>query len=579
MAVARVHIVILSLALSIRPFPWTVPARDQGLGPSNDRQVRAGEMPVHEVKPGKIKVVVEARGLLEAARVADLYCPVEGQSTILSLVPEGQAVKKGELVCELDSSGLRDQLVNQEIAEQRSSAAYLSAKLSREAAEIAVAEYVEGIFKQDLYTLKSQIAGAEAAIQKAEDRLERTQRARQRMSGVAKEAAKTPADIAAELDIVDRLESAEQSVQKERKTLELARAKLDVLEKYTREKTTNALKVAAKRKRTEELGKKEAWVLEKNKAEKLKRQIEACRIFAPRDGVVICANNPGRRGNYGRPQVEEGAMVRERQKIASVFDLTGPMQVNLKVPESKVDFVAPGLRATVTVDVFPLSTLPAAVASVAPLPAATSFVSTDHKFYTTKVRIEEGLPALRPGMTVRVEIKVSELDNVLTLPNASVVRFDGKDQVAVQQPDGGFAWRVVVLGVTNDAMTEVKSGLKSGDIVALKPVTLLSDAQKRQIAASPTDPARPPGENPNPGRRPSGRRTRTALRERGSAQGMCHHANSALIVRRSRQERQTSAPSSLVANDTSIRSAAPPSLPQVGFVRPEKDRAYWTLLS
>jgi len=62
-----------------------------------------------------------------------------------------------------------------------------------------------------------------------------------------------------------------------------------------------------------------------------------------------------------------------------------------------------------------------------------------------------------------------------------------------------------VLGVTNDAMTEVKSGLKSGDIVALKPVTLLSAAQKRQIAASPIDPARPPGENPNPGKRPSGR--------------------------------------------------------------------------
>ena len=165
---------ILSLALSVCLFPRTVPAQAQGVGPANDRQVPAGEMPVHEVKPGKLKVVVEARGSLEASRVADLYCTVEGQSTILSLVPEGRAVKQGDLVCELDSSGLRDQLVNQEIAEQRSSAAYLNAKLSREVAEIAVAEYVEGIFKQDLYTLKSEIAGAEAAIQKAEDRLERT---------------------------------------------------------------------------------------------------------------------------------------------------------------------------------------------------------------------------------------------------------------------------------------------------------------------------------------------------------------------------------------------------------------------
>jgi len=505
MAVARGRIVILSLALAVWPFPGRIPARAQGVGPSNDRQVVAGEMPVHEVKPGKLTVAVEARGSLEAARVADLYCPVEGQSTILSLVPEGRAVKKGDLVCELDSSGLRDQLVNQEITEQRASAAYQNGKLSREVAEIAVAEYVQGIFKQELYTLKSEMAGAEAAIQKAEDRLERTQRARQRMSEVPKDAAKTPADIAAELDIVDRLEDSEQRVQKERKTLELARAKLDVLEKYTREKTTKALKVEAERKRTEELGKQEAWVLEKNKVEKLKKQIAACRIFAPRDGVVVHGNNAVRRATYGRAQVEEGATVRERQKIASVLDLAGPMQVNLKVPESKVDLLTPGLRATVAVDAFPSSTLTATVAAVAPLPDPVAMASWDSKVYTTKVRIEEGPPALRPGMTAQVEIKVSELENVLTLPSASVVRFDGKDQAAVQQPDGSFAWRVVVLGVSNDAMTEVKSGIKSGDIVALKPVTLLSDAQKRQIAASPTAPASAPADNSDARRRPRGR--------------------------------------------------------------------------
>jgi len=181
------------------------------------------------------------------------------------------------------------------------------------------------------------------------------------------------------------------------------------------------------------------------------------------------------------------------------------MQVNLKVPESKVDFVPPGLRATVTADAFPLSTLAGTVAAVPPLPDPTAVASWDSKFYTTKVRLDEGLPALRPGVTARVEIKVSELDNVLTVPIQLVIRLDGKDQVAIQRPDGSFDCRVVVLGVSNDAMTEVKSRLKSGDIVALKPVTLLSDAQKRQFAASPTAPARPPGENPNPGRRPSGR--------------------------------------------------------------------------
>lgn len=505
MAVVRGRIVILCLALLINPFLRALPAQAQGGLASNARVVPAGEMPVQEVKPGKLKVVVEARGLLEAGQSSGLSCRVEGQTTIISLVPEGRVVKKGDLVCELDSAGLRDQLVNQEIAEQRASAAYQNAKLSREVAEIAVAEYVEGIFKQDLYTLKSEIAGAEAAIQKAEDRLDRTQLARRRMNEVAKDAAKTPADIAAELDIVDRLENAEQSVQKERKTLALAKAKLDVLEKYTREKTTKALKVEAERKRTQELGKQEAWVLEKNKVAKLKRQIEACRIFAPRDGVIVYANNSSRPGGYGRPQIEEGVTVRERQMIASVLDLSGPMQVNIKVPESKVDLLTPGLRATVTVDAFPMSTLPATVASVSPLPDPHAMAIWDPIVYTTKVRIDEGLTALRPGMTAQVKIMISELNNVLALPNNSVVGFEGKDQVAVQQPDGSFAWRTVVLGGSNDALTEVKSGLKSGDIVALKPTSLLTDAQKQKIAASPTAPARPPGEDSNSGRRPGAR--------------------------------------------------------------------------
>ena len=130
-------------------------------------------------------------------------------------MPEGGAVKKGDLLCELDSGLLHDLLGNQLIAEQRANAAYQNAKLSREVAEIAVTEYVEGIFKQDLYTLKSEIAGAEAAIQKADDRLERTQ-ARQRMSEVAKDA-EDASRYRGRADIVDRLESAEQSVQKERK--------------------------------------------------------------------------------------------------------------------------------------------------------------------------------------------------------------------------------------------------------------------------------------------------------------------------------------------------------------------------
>ena len=43
---------------------------------------------------------------------------------------------------------------------------------------------------------------------------------------------------------------------------------------------------------------------------------------------------------------------------------------------------------------------------VAPLPDPSNFFSSDIKVYTTKVRIDQPLPGLRPGMTAQVEILV-----------------------------------------------------------------------------------------------------------------------------------------------------------------------------
>ncbi len=130
------------------------------------------------------------------------------------------------------------------------------------------------------------------------------------------------------------------------------------------------------------------------------------------------------------------------------------------------------------------ASLPGTVVAVAPLPDPTAMASWDRKVYTTKVRIEQATPSLRPGMTARAEIPVNELNNVLALPNQAMVRLDGKDQVAVQRSDGGFEWRVVTLGASNGSMTEVMSGIKIGDSVALKPMELLSESQKKQVAAS-----------------------------------------------------------------------------------------------
>ena len=105
---------------------------------------RTDESRTITVKPGKLFVTVVERGSLESARNEDAYCLVEGQTTIISILPEGSVVKKGQLVCQLDSASLKDQLVNQLITAKAAEANYENAKVGREVAELAVLGYEHG---------------------------------------------------------------------------------------------------------------------------------------------------------------------------------------------------------------------------------------------------------------------------------------------------------------------------------------------------------------------------------------------------------------------------------------------------
>src|SRR4029079_3019350 len=129
---------------------------------------------------------------------------------------------------------------------------------------------------------------------------------------------------------------------------------------------------------------------------------------------------------------------RERQKILSIFNVGDPMVLNTKVHEAFVDRVTPGQRVRIEVDAFPGQTLTGVVSSVAPLPDASRAFRTDVKVYTTKVRIDQAVPGLRPGMTARAEILIAALENVLAVPVRSVLTRGRKNSVGVKKPDGTF---------------------------------------------------------------------------------------------------------------------------------------------
>jgi HlyD family secretion protein len=385
---------------------------------------------------GPLPITVIDKGNLESSANQDAYALVEGQTTIIMILPEGSRVTKS------------------------AAANYENAKLTREVAEIAVKEYVEGIYLQDLQTVEGEIKLAESDLSRSEDRLDWARRMYDK--GYVSLATKN---------------SEELTLKKARFALEQAQSKKKVLTEYTRPKTIKELQSEVEKTLSDELAKKATKELEEGKEKKLEKQIAACKITAPSDGLVVYANDPTRAFMSNAPQVEEGATVRERQKIFSLPDISR-MQVNTKVHESQIDKIARGLKARIRVDAFSEQVLDGTVEAVNALPDSTNMFSSDIKVYTTKVRIAEPMAGLRPGMTAEVEILVDRKEHVLSVPVQAIVQFDGKDHITKKVGDR-YQQIPVELGASNEKYVEVTKGLSDGDVVVMDPVGLMTDDEKR----------------------------------------------------------------------------------------------------
>jgi RND family efflux transporter MFP subunit len=463
-------------------------------------QVPSGaELITYTVKPGPLVVNVFGPGNLEPSQTVDAYCMVEGQTTIISLQPEGSAIKRGDVVCELDSAARRDQLTNLQFAEKQAAVDYERARLAREAAQLAVREFVEGKLPQKRERLRAEIALARSAIERAGASLKRSHDAKERLKvlSAARPGSNTPADFAAELDIDDRRDVAAQAIEREKNALEVATAQLNLLEKYTSPRRTRELQIDVEQKKSDELARKAEMQLAMSKTRKLERTITYCTIHAACDGLLVYANDPNPRLKT-QPAIEEGATVRERQKIFRIVDLKRPLRVNAKMPELMVDQLAQGMQARVRVDAFPNTRFNGKVTEIFPLPDAANFYSDNRKVYTTYILLSNGIPALRPGMNAQVEVIIKDLDGVLAVPTSAVLWFDKEYHIALKKPDGGIVWSVVTLGAANDRFVEVKEGLKSGDQVVANAAVLMTEDEKRTKLAKPAKRAgkkadRPPG--------------------------------------------------------------------------------------
>ena len=88
------------------------------------------------------------------------------------------------------------------------------------------------------------------------------------------------------------------------------------------------------------------------------------------------------------------------------------------------------------------------------------------KVFEVLVDLDQADSILRPGMTVSARIRVSTIDNVVSVPIEAVFD-DGGKPVVYAEHGSSFDKRAVTLGKKNDNFIIITKGLKEGEKVSL----------------------------------------------------------------------------------------------------------------
>lgn len=427
--------------------------------------VRSNEPDVNElpllatVSRGVYEHEVLEQGEVESSNNVEIRCEIRARGTsgtstsIIDVIREGARVKKGDWLVTFDSSTLEQELGTQRIAVNTIEALVIQAKATYDTALIAKTEYLEGTYRELEKTIQNQIFVAEETLKKSQlshDSIKRLV-SRGLLSSL-------------------QLEGEQFRVDAAQNDLDLAKRKLEVLEKFTKEKMLTQLESDIQAAQVKWKNEQSSYQEELKKLRDIEDQVAKCKVHAPQDGQVVYANLQSSRSG-SEFVVEAGAMVRENQVILRLPDPTS-MQVKAKVSESRINLIRDGMPVSIRIDAFGDEILEGTVTRVNKYAEPGNWWSSTTKEYATLINIIDPPPSLRVGLTAEVRIHVESRPEALQVPVQAIYERNGKTFCLIQN---GPEWdtREVIISSTNEktaAIDEEKSEpLKEGELIVLNP--------------------------------------------------------------------------------------------------------------
>lgn len=157
--------------------------------------------------------------------------------------------------------------------------------------------------------------------------------------------------------------------------------------------------------------------------------------------------------------------------IAYRLDDLSRMLVDVEISEVDINRIEEGQEVMVTFDAILAQEFKGVVIGVAPVGISQQGIVS----FKVTVELEDADEQVKPGMTAAVNIVVTQLENVLLVPNRAVRVVDGKRVVYIIE-NGSIVRVEITLGASSDTYSEViDSNLKIGDQIVLNPSANIED--------------------------------------------------------------------------------------------------------
>jgi RND family efflux transporter MFP subunit len=437
-----------------------------------------------EVRKATLKITVTERGNLESCVTVDGICEVNAdQIKIISLVPEGTKVKKGDIVCKFDSSKIDKDLSQQdikvkqaiakietsqqelEIQRNKGESDIIAAKVEMTLAKLDLEKYVEGDFKAETTKQRGEIRLKEKDLKEAKNKLDQY-RALFKKGLKAQELVTVQESAVAQTELLYESAKIELEVKQKydykKKTTEFS-SKADQAQKKI-EQAVATLKAQMSKAQSENESAKATADIEQQQYKEFLKQKDKTVIRAGQDGVVAYAND---RWYDSSRQIREGATVYSLQRIFSLPDMT-KMQVKLNIHESLIKKIKAGQKAEIRIESFPGIVFEGTVTSVSQLADSTRpWMNGGAKQYPTVVKLDDlKSQEIKPGMTAEAKVLVGELADVMVVPVQAIAEHKGEFFAFVLRA-GHVKPEKVKIGENNETHVQILAGLVEGDRVAL----------------------------------------------------------------------------------------------------------------